>query len=524
MNFDLLRKNYVIFVILLTLLVAIVLFWTGVERLIAFHQYHQDISHSSVFGVENQVAASIESKNHMVAIFAKEHLRLIRALAKNPQNDGLHDKLDRLLSAHFPDHFAFTVTDKSGTPRFEDFDGFVSQLCLNDIKKFASSREQYLPYIHPNTEGYHDDVMVTYGDRGVEGIFFVSFLADYLGEILKSIEAPGHKLMLIYPQRKDLIEVVDKGARNHIIRNDYRLKESEKRNILTRHDIAGTHWQVVDFHDPDLFVDYRNNILMESVFILLIFSVVGGVCIVRLHKEEQQRELAEAQRETLMSVVSHEFRSPASVIKSALDMIRDGDVGEVNKDVRKYIDMAANNTSRLLYLVNDFLDLQKMEAGHLNFDKKKTRLSDVVQRAIENNKLFAEKVQASLNLNRPVAEGNVVCDANRIEQVLTNLITNAVKYGKAKDEIEITVQRVGNSLRVNVTDHGPGIPEEFRSRVFEKFAMAHVAQDPKVKGSGLGLTISKAIIENHGGKIGFDTELNDRTTFWFELPVDKSDV
>ena len=524
MNLDVLRKNYVIFVILLTLLVALILFWIGSERLAAFHQYHLDISHSSVFGVENQVAASIESKNHMVAIFAKEHLELIRALAKDPQSDELHDKLNKSLSAHFPDHFAFTVTDKTGTPRFEDFDGFVSQLCLSDIKKFASTQKQYLPYIHPNSEGYHYDVMVSYGSPDVEGIFFVSFLADYLGEILKSIEAPGHKLMLIYPERKDLIEVVDKGARNHIIRNDYRLKDSEKSNILTRHNIKGTHWQVVDFHVPDLFSSYRNNIILESVFILLIFSVVGGAFVIRLHKEEKQRKLAEHQRETLMGVVSHEFRSPASVIKSALDIVRDGDAGEISADVRKYIDMAENNTSRLLYLVNDFLDLQKMEAGHLSFDKKKTCLKDVVTSTIENNTLYAKKLDKSLLLVKPVAEDSVMCDANRIEQVLTNLITNAVKYGKHNDLVEISVRRLGDILRVCVTDHGQGIPEEFRARVFEKFAMAHAPNGHQMKSSGLGLSISKAIIEQHNGRIGFETEANVETSFWFELPVSASNI
>lgn len=524
MRLNLLRKNYVIFVILLTLLLALILSWIGYERLTVFRQYHQDISRGSVLGVETQVASSIAGMNHMVSIFAKEHLALIRALAADPNNDDLHDELNKLLTEHFPDHFAFTVTDKNGTPRFEDFDGFVSQLCLNDLKHFAVSRKQYLPYIHPNSEGYHYDVMVTYGDPDVEGIFFVSFLADYLGAILKSIEAPGHKLMLVYPEKKDLIEVVAAGARNHVIRNDYRLTDTEKSNIETRHDIMGTHWQVVDFHAPDLYAGYRNGIIKESAFIIIVFSIVGGLFVVRLHKEEQQRKLAEYQRETLMGVVSHEFRSPASVIKSALDLILGGDAGPVSDDVRKYIDMARNNTSRLLYLVNDFLDLQKMEAGHLTFDKKKIRLCDVVQTAVENNKLYAQNLGATLLLVKPFAEEYVICDENRIEQVLTNLITNAVKYGKQHDLVELTLQRIENCLRFSVTDHGAGIPEEFRTRVFEKFAMAHAPNAQHTKSSGLGLSIARAIIEQHDGKIGFESEHNEGTTFWFELPVAASDI
>jgi signal transduction histidine kinase len=519
MKLELLRKNYVIFAILLTFLIAVVLSWIGYERLAAFRQYHRDISHSSAIGVEKQVAPSIAEKNHMVAIFAMEHLELIRALAKEPNNDDLHDKLSKLLKLHFPDNFAFSVADKKGIPRFEDFDGFVSQLCLADLKQFASTRKPYLPYIHPNSEGYHYDVMVIYGEPDVEGIFFVSFLADYLGGILKSIETPGHQLMLIYPQRTDLIEVVATGARNHVIRNDYRLSDAEKNNIVMRHDIEGTRWQVVDFHDPALFVNYRNNIIKESAFILTIFIFVAGLFVIRLRKEERQRELAEHQREALMGVISHEFRSPASIIKSALDIIRDGDAGEVSDDVKKYIDMAENNTSRLLYLVNDFLDLQKMEAGQLKFDKTKNRLGDVVEKAIDDNKLYVQQLGSSMVLAKPMAEDSVLCDANRIEQVLTNLITNAVKYGKQNDVIEVAIKKRDGNLRASVTDHGPGIPEAFQAQVFEKFAMAHAQQNQKHKSSGLGLSISQAIVEQHGGSIGFETEVDAGTTFWFELPI-----
>lgn len=521
---SLICKNYVVFVGLLILLVAGMLSWIASARLEAFHQYHLDLSHESLTGVENQVAFYTAEKRRIVELFVNENIAIIRALAADPDNDELHKKLGKMLTQHFPDRFAFSVTDNTGTPRFEDFDGLVSNLCLLDIKNFLAGEQNYHPYIHPNTEGYHFDIMVRYGGKGKEGVFFVSFLADVLGNILNNIQSPDHQIILIQPQREDLIEVVADGARNHWKRNDYRLSKQERARIYMRHDIKGTRWQAIDLHKPGLHADYRNKLIGESSLIFLVFITVASIFVIRLGREEQQREFAEQQKQALMSVVSHEFRSPAAVIKSALDLIAEGDAGEVSADVKEYIDMALTSTSRLLLLVDDFLDLQEIESGQLKFNKQETQLSSVVTDTVRINLLYAERFFAHYALKEPLADDLVLCDKHRIEQVLTNILTNAAKYGGDEDRIEVAVIRIGDKLRVSVSDHGPGIPQEFQSRVFEKFAMAFApGKDQKVKSSGLGLSIAKAIIEQHGGSIGFDTrsapQTETGTSFWFELPV-----
>jgi signal transduction histidine kinase len=141
---------------------------------------------------------------------------------------------------------------------------------------------------------------------------------------------------------------------------------------------------------------------------------------------------------------------------------------------------------------------------------------------------YAKQFLASYNIKEPMANDYVSCDKQRIEQVLTNFLSNAAKYGGDNDAIEVAVTRVGESLRVSVDDHGAGIPDDFRSRVFEKFAMAYAPKNERainqdVKSSGLGLSIARAIIEEHGGSIGFDAKNDPQsdtgTTFWFELPV-----
>ncbi len=521
-NLKLIRKNYIVIVGLMILLVAGILVWISNARLESFHQYHIDIAHQSATGVENQVAFYAAEKRRLVELFAQDHIEQIKALAANPDNDELHKDLGDRLTRKFPDRFAFSVTDGSGIPRFEDFDGLISELCLTDVKEFLTGEDNYQPYIHPNSEAYHFDIMVRYGENGEEGIFFVSFLADVLGNILNSIQSPDHQIMLIQPQREDLIEVTAGGARNNWSRDDYRLSAEEQSRISMRHNISGTRWQAVDFNKPGLYTDYRNKLVIESTGIFLVFLTVALLLVARLRKEERQRELAEQQKNALMSVISHEFRSPTAIIKTALDFIAKGDIGKVDADSKELIDMALDSTSRLLLLSNDFLDIQEMESGNLKFDFKKAKLSSVVTDAVNQNKLYAKQFSCNYELKGPLADDYVVCDENRIEQVLSNFLSNAAKYGAKNDDIEVTVTRICMQLRVSVTDHGLGIPKDFQSRVFEKFTMASTQkQGQLVKSSGLGMSIARAIIEQHGGNIGFNTRTDTEsgTTFWFELPI-----
>jgi len=306
----------------------------------------------------------------MVELFVEEQIDSIRVLAENPENDELRENLGQLLTRYFPNRFAFSITDNSGEPLFEDFDGLISELCLSDIKEFSKTEQTYHPYIHPNTEGYHFDVMVHYDDNGKERVFFVSFLADVLGNIINSIQSSHHQIMLILPQREDLIEVIAEGARNHWARDDYRLSPKERARISIRHDVTGTRWQVIDFHNTDLHTNYKNKLILESSGIFLVFLTIAVLLVLRLRREEQQRELAEGQKQALMSVISHEFRSLASAIKSALVLVADGNAGEISADAKEFIDMASNSTSHLLLLVDDFLDIQKIESGNLKFNQQ----------------------------------------------------------------------------------------------------------------------------------------------------------
>ena len=512
-------KRYSYFIGVLILLAGGMLSVMGYARWHAFKQYHIDIANESVGGVRKQVSYYITEKQHRVKLFAQDHLEAIRALVLEPDNVDLQARLAQTISLHFPDYFAFSLANDDGTPLFEDFDGLISELCLTDIRQFASAHD-YHPYIHPNPEGYHFDVMVHYGVNDSEGILFISFLADIVGEVLKSVQTPEHQLLLIYAANQDLIEITADGARNTWNRNDYRLSSKEKARINARRRIENSRWEVVDMSTPYLYSDFTNKIIAEVVLYFGLFTLVAISMLRQLNKEARQRGLAQQQKTDLLGVISHEFRTPTTTIKSALDLIQQGDAGEIGIAVKKYIDVAQNGASQLLMLVDDFLDMQSLESGSLQYCRERIRLKSVVQECVETNRTYAHRFNIQYCLIEPLADAEVLGDSRRLSQVITNLLSNAAKYGCLHDVIEIKVDQLSGDVRVSVTDHGQGIPPEFQARVFEKFAMARPnASNPKVNSSGLGLFLTKTIIEQHGGHIGFQSEPGKGTTFWFTLPV-----
>jgi signal transduction histidine kinase len=183
------------------------------------------------------------------------------------------------------------------------------------------------------------------------------------------------------------------------------------------------------------------------------------------------------------------------------------------------VEVAQRNCDRLIVLINDILDVRKMEAGEMTFDRKPQELLPLVERSIESNRGYAEKLGASLLLTQPLPGLMVDVDPVRIEQALTNLLSNAVKYGRDGDRIEVTMQRQGGFVRVSIVDHGEGVPLAFQRRIFQKFSQADSSSTRNVAGTGLGLCIVRMILESHRGRAGFESSAGRGSTFYIELPV-----
>lgn len=231
------------------------------------------------------------------------------------------------------------------------------------------------------------------------------------------------------------------------------------------------------------------------------------------------RKQAENMKSEFVSTVSHELRTPLTSIKGSLGLIRGGTVGELPQKMNDMLDIAYNNSDRLVRLINDILDVEKIEAGKMEYLLKPIDMDDLLKQAIKNNESYAEVHNAKFVLAQNPAGIRVMGDHDRLMQVLTNLLSNAAKFSPEGAEAELSMEQRDDVVRVKISDHGCGIPLEFKDKIFGKFSQADTSSTRQKGGTGLGLNISKAIVEHHGGKIDFETEVDKGTTFYFDLPI-----
>ncbi|HOY22554.1 MAG TPA: PAS domain-containing sensor histidine kinase [Cellvibrio sp.] len=232
----------------------------------------------------------------------------------------------------------------------------------------------------------------------------------------------------------------------------------------------------------------------------------------------ERRRIAQVQSE-FVSVVSHELRTPITSIRGALAILDSGKAGPVSESQLKLVQIAHKNSQRLITLVNDILDMEKLMAGKMSLNMASINLISLVELAIESNTSYAQTCNTKLVLCERPEEAMVVADPDRLMQVLTNLLSNAAKFSPPDRAVEIYITRETNAFKVSVKDYGPGIPVEFRSRIFSAFAQADSSDTRKQGGTGLGLKISKTLIEKMGGTIDFDSEVGAGSCFWFSLPI-----
>jgi PAS domain S-box-containing protein len=240
--------------------------------------------------------------------------------------------------------------------------------------------------------------------------------------------------------------------------------------------------------------------------------------IYAMARDIQEQKRVEEMKNDFVSVVSHELRTPLTSIRGSLGLIAGGVAGPVPEKARTLVEIAAKNCERLVRLINDILDVEKIESGKMGFRFAPVELMPLIEQAVESNRAYAEEYEVELRIARSIDGARVWADTDRLQQVMTNLLSNAAKFSPRGGVVEVAVERRGEELRISVTDRGRGIPSEFRSRVFERFAQADASPTRGKGGTGLGLSISRAIVERHRGRMGFESEPRVATTFWFDLP------
>ncbi len=264
----------------------------------------------------------------------------------------------------------------------------------------------------------------------------------------------------------------------------------------------------------------------------LIPVLLNGVLIKTPTGEEQvwtfvqdisARKRAEQLKNDFVSAVSHELRTPLTSISGALGILASGKLGELPAQMQNLLVIANKNAVRLRELINDLLDMEKLIAGKMEFAMERQPLVPIIEQSLEANKAYADHFNVSLHLSVCAEEADtplmVALDAHRLQQVLANFISNAVKFSPANGRVEIQVIQQQREVKIAVVDHGPGISEAFRERMFQKFTQADSSTSRQRGGTGLGLAISKTFVERMQGRIGCDSVPGQGATFYAIFPL-----
>lgn len=237
-----------------------------------------------------------------------------------------------------------------------------------------------------------------------------------------------------------------------------------------------------------------------------------------------ERKRVERMQNEFISTVNHELRTPLTAIQGSLALIVKAAPEQLPDKYKRLLDIAFRNCGRLVRLINDILDMNKIQAGKMAFNLEQHDIMELVAQSVEANKAFADQFAVKIVVEQGTDGAFVSVDGDRILQVMTNLLSNAAKFSPEAGTVMVKALRTGGMVKVAVSDQGEGIPSEFQDRIFERFSQADSSTTRKREGTGLGLAISKAIVEQHGGRIGFETEPGLGTTFWFELPEPETDT
>jgi len=252
-------------------------------------------------------------------------------------------------------------------------------------------------------------------------------------------------------------------------------------------------------------------------------KIVGFLRVAKdvTEKKRYERRLKELDKlkSDFVSNVSHELRTPLTAIKGSVDNMLDGLTGDLNEKQNRYLVRVKSNADRLARLINDLLDLSRIEAG-IKLKLTNLSLPTVAREVVESLGSVAAEKLISFEIECPEVNLTAWADPDRIVEVLTNLIGNAIKFTPTNGKVTLCLKRNGNEwVKISVADTGPGIPPDEANRIFDKFYQVTQPEKQKTMGTGLGLSITKALVEMHGGKIWLESEVGRGSIFSFTLPA-----
>ncbi len=310
------------------------------------------------------------------------------------------------------------------------------------------------------------------------------------------------------------------------------------KTLITRLVIYGFTFLFIPLCDLWLVQPHISSVLwleLATVFCVLYFIIDCARSILHLYMQnldqllelEHQRNRAENLynlQSQFVSVISHELRTPLTSIKGSLGLIEGGQVGDIPPQAQNLVKIANKNSARLVALINDLLDVQKFESGKMVLDISPVNIAKLVKEAVEANANYESAMNVTFKTSGLENAVYVNADYNRLMQVMANVLSNAVKFSKLGGAVEISLEDDASKVRISVTDYGAGIPEEARDKVFAQFEQVDGTSQRKVGGTGLGMYITKKIIDGHVGSIDFSSKVGKGTTFVIEFAIASPDL
>lgn len=244
---------------------------------------------------------------------------------------------------------------------------------------------------------------------------------------------------------------------------------------------------------------------------LLGYLAAGRDITERLQAEEAKHEF--------ISVVSHELRTPLTSISGSLELVRSGVAGSVSDKASTMVEIALRNSKRLVRLINDILDAEKIQSGNMRYNLEELDLNDLLDQSIDEMNGYGDEFGVTLVKTDTVENAMVKADHDRLLQVMANLISNAVKVSPEGLQVEVGLHKNSGRYRIFVRDHGPGISKEAHDKIYDRFTQADSTTTRKIAGTGLGLSITRTLVVQMGGGIDFTTKSGEGTTFYVDLPT-----